>query len=115
MKNKLRMTVYCFDQGVQSVTEPFFVHTGKEVFYLDCTNIPLEHVELIIREVYLPLLCTNQQNLASSGGDKVMDVLHRLMSVVEVSQGHAEVKLYLLCFVLFISCFVYNLYFYWSL
>lgn len=62
------------------------------MFYLDCTNIPLEHLELIIREVYLPLLCTNQQNLTTTGGDKVMDVLHRLMSVVEVSQGHAEVS-----------------------
>ncbi|XP_052060514.1 uncharacterized protein LOC127700861 isoform X4 [Mytilus californianus] len=68
---------------------------GKEVFYLDCTNIPLEHLELIIREVYLPLLCTNQQNLTTTGGDKVMDVLHRLMSVVEVSQGHAEGRIIL--------------------
>jgi hypothetical protein len=36
---------------------------------------------------------TNQQNLVNTGGDKVMDVLHRLMSVVEVSQGHAEVSI----------------------
>ena len=64
---------------------------GDEVFYIDCTNIPLEHLELIVREVYLPLMCTNQSVMSSTGGDKVMDVLHRLMSAVEITQGHVEV------------------------
>ena len=67
------------------------ISAGNEVFYIDCTNIPLEHLELVIREVYLPLMCTNQGKIAT-GGDKVMDILHRLMSVVEVSQGHVEVR-----------------------
>ncbi|XP_056010102.1 uncharacterized protein LOC125667097 [Ostrea edulis] len=67
---------------------------GNEVFYIDCTNIPLEHLELLIREVYLPLMCTNQGKIAT-GGDKVMDILHRLMSVVEVSQGHVEGRIIL--------------------
>nr|XP_022320176.1 dynein beta chain, flagellar outer arm-like isoform X6 [Crassostrea virginica] len=67
---------------------------GNEVFYIDCTNIPLEHLELVIREVYLPLMCTNQGKIAT-GGDKVMDILHRLMSVVEVSQGHVEGRIIL--------------------
>ena len=66
--------------------------TGDEVFYIDCTNVPLEHLELIVREVYLPLMCTNQSVMSTSGGDKVMDVLHRLMSTVEVTQGHVEVS-----------------------
>lgn len=69
----------------------YAVFAGNEVFYIDCTNIPLEHLELLIREVYLPLMCTNQGKIAT-GGDKVMDILHRLMSVVEVSQGHVEVS-----------------------
>lgn len=64
---------------------------GDEVFYIDCTNIPLEHLELIVREVYLPLMCTNQSVMSTTGGDKVMDVLHRLMSAVEITQGHVEV------------------------
>ncbi|XP_069118815.1 uncharacterized protein [Argopecten irradians] len=68
---------------------------GNEVFFVDCTDVPLEHLELIVREVYLPLLCTNQSNLAAAGGDKVMDVLHRLMSIVEVSQGHVEGRIIL--------------------
>ena len=61
------------------------------MFYIDCTDIPLEHLEMLVREVYLPLLCTNQSNIAAAGGDKVLDVLHRLMSIVEISQGHVEV------------------------
>lgn len=67
---------------------------GEEVFYIDCTNIPLEHLELVVREVYLPLMCTNQSVMNNTGGDKVMDVLHRLMSTVEITQGHVEVSEY---------------------
>lgn len=67
---------------------------GEEVFYIDCTNIPLEHLELVVREVYLPLMCTNQSVMNNTGGDKVMDVLHRLMSTVEITQGHVEVSDY---------------------
>ena len=67
------------------------VLTGDEVFYIDCTNVPLEHLELVVREVYLPLMCTNQSVMTNTGGDKVMDVLHRLMSAVEITQGHVEV------------------------
>jgi len=68
----------------------FFI-SGDEVFYIDCTNVPLEHLELVVREVYLPLMCTNQSVMSNTGGDKVMDVLHRLMSSVEITQGHVEV------------------------
>ncbi|XP_053409232.1 uncharacterized protein LOC123561373 isoform X4 [Mercenaria mercenaria] len=68
---------------------------SDEVFYIDCTNIPLEHLELIVREVYLPLMCTNQSVMSTTGGDKVMDVLHRLMSAVEITQGHVEGRIIL--------------------
>ncbi|XP_052258855.1 uncharacterized protein LOC127863384 isoform X2 [Dreissena polymorpha] len=66
-----------------------------EVFYIDCTNVPLEHLELVVREVYLPLMCTNQSVMSSTGGDKVLDVLHRLMSSVEITQGHVEGRIIL--------------------
>ncbi|XP_071095883.1 uncharacterized protein [Haliotis cracherodii] len=64
----------------------------QEVFYMDCTNVPLEHLELTIREVYLPLLGTNQPSVMEAGinGDKIMDILHRLMAAVEVTQGHVR-------------------------
>ena len=64
---------------------------------MDTTNIPLDHLEMTIRDVFLPLLATNQQSLASAqgSGDKVMDILHRLMAAVEVSQGHVEGRIVL--------------------
>lgn len=63
---------------------------------MDCTNVPLEHLELTIREVYLPLLGTNQPSVMEAGinGDKIMDILHRLMAAVEVTQGHVRVSLH---------------------
>ncbi|KAL5020323.1 hypothetical protein ScPMuIL_003215 [Solemya velum] len=68
---------------------------GDEVFFIDCTSIPLEHCELIVREVYLPLMCTNQANIVATGGDRIMDTLHRLMSVLETTQGHVEGRIIL--------------------
>lgn len=60
---------------------------------MDSTNAPLEHLELTLREVFLPLLGTNQPSVTGAGinGDKLMDILHRLMAAVEVTQGHVEV------------------------
>lgn len=62
--------------------------------YVDCSSQPLEHLNLLTRQVFLPFLCTNQ-NLAdasATNADKLMDVLHRLMATVEVTQGQIEVK-----------------------
>ncbi|KAK7479591.1 hypothetical protein BaRGS_00029140 [Batillaria attramentaria] len=68
-----------------------------EVFYMDCTSVPLEHLELTIREVFLPLLGTNTPSVTGAGinGDKLMDIMHRLMAAVEVSQGHVEGRIVL--------------------
>ncbi|XP_055866060.1 uncharacterized protein LOC106055129 isoform X2 [Biomphalaria glabrata] len=64
----------------------------NEVFYMDCSRAPLEHLELTIREVFLPLLATNSQivSTSSGNGDKIMDILHRLMAAAEVTQGHMQ-------------------------
>ncbi|XP_070202269.1 uncharacterized protein [Littorina saxatilis] len=69
----------------------------NEVFYMDCTSVPLEHLELTIREVFLPLLGTNTPSVTGAGinSDKLMDIMHRLMAAVEVSQGHVEGRIIL--------------------
>ncbi|KAK6172547.1 hypothetical protein SNE40_016179 [Patella caerulea] len=69
----------------------------QEVFYMDCTALPLEHLELTIREVFLPLLGINQPSVTGAGinGDKLMDILHRLMAAVEITQGHVEGRIVL--------------------
>ena len=58
--------------------------------------MPLEHLELTIREVFLPLLGTKQCHHIDGVGDshvQLMDIMHWLMAAVEVSQGLVEVTL----------------------
>lgn len=71
----------------------YTMYTDEEVFYMDCTMVPLEHLELSLREVFLPLLGTNLPSISGAGvnGDKVVDILHRLMAAVQVTRGHVEV------------------------
>ena len=69
--------------------------SDEEVMYLDSADNALEQLDLVTREVYLPLLCTDQTHMANSYGisaDKVMDLLHRLMAHLETTQGHVEVS-----------------------
>lgn len=64
---------------------------------MDCSNIPLKHLELIIREVFLPLLATNAQSVnITGGGDDLLDTLHCLMATAEVSRGLVEVSVEIL-------------------
>ena len=61
--------------------------------YLDCPENPLAQLDILTREVYLPLLTSDVGHASSYGisADKLMDVLHRLMSHVETTQGHLQV------------------------
>jgi hypothetical protein len=60
---------------------------------MDCSESTLQHIDLLTREVFLPMLCVDQ-NVAINAGvnsDKLMDILHRLMGVVETTEGHVKV------------------------
>ena len=65
-----------------------------EVMYVDCAESPLAQLDLLLREVHLPLLASDVQHAARYGVnvDKLMDVLHRLMAHVETAQGHLQVR-----------------------
>lgn len=67
--------------------------TDDEVMYLDCSSNSLQQLDLLTREVYLPLLCTDVSHANSYGAsaDKLMDILHRLMATLETTEGHIEV------------------------
>ncbi|XP_064650622.1 uncharacterized protein LOC135502065 isoform X3 [Lineus longissimus] len=81
----------------------FFLKTGNgtkltkdnmsdEVYYMDCSESTLQHIDLLTREVFLPMLCVDQ-NVAINAGvnsDKLMDILHRLMGTVETTEGHLK-------------------------
>ena len=55
---------------------------------------PLDELDQLTRDVYLPLLCTNDGTTSVFGlhPDKLMDVLHRLMAYVTTTQGHSKVR-----------------------
>ena len=71
--------------------------TDSEVMYMDCGDNALLQLDMLTREIYLPLLCSDTQHAAKHGvsSDKIMDLLHRLMSQVETVQGHTEVHVQL--------------------
>ena len=64
----------------------------EEVRYQDCSENPLQMLDTVIREVYLPLLCTNTTHTSNSGisADKLLDSLHRLMAAVETTEGYRQ-------------------------
>lgn len=84
--------------------------SDEQLTYYETTQAVFDHVDLMLREVYLPLLCGGSQavphpptpksgDLASSGVggsgggvnvDKLMDLLHRIMAAVQVSNGLSE-------------------------
>lgn len=61
---------------------------------MDCDEDSLVQLDLLSREVFLPLLCSEEAYNNSAQGansDRLMDMLHRLMASVEVIQGHTMV------------------------
>ena len=72
----------------------FPIISDSEVTYTDCGDNVLLHLDMLTREIFLPLLCSDSHHASRNGvsADKVMDLLHRLMSQVETIQGHTEVK-----------------------
>ncbi|XP_033103095.1 dynein heavy chain 9, axonemal-like [Anneissia japonica] len=63
----------------------------EDVVYTDCNTIALNQLDLLAREVYLPLLCTDGvQTYGGVSADKLLDILHRMMGMTEVTEGHLE-------------------------
>ena len=69
------------------------LNSDTEVMYMDCGDNALLQLDMLTREIYLPLLCSDTVHASAHGisADKMMDLLHRLMSQVETVQGHTEV------------------------
>lgn len=70
--------------------------SDDEILFLDCMVDPLDELDQLTRDVYLPLLCINDSSTPMFGlhPDKLMDVLHRLMAYVTTTQGHSKVSEY---------------------
>ena len=71
---------------------PLFL-SDTEVMFLDCDESPLSQLEMLAREICLPLLCSETARAAEYGvsADKLMDILHRLLSTVDVTKGNIQV------------------------
>jgi len=67
---------------------------GEEVTYTDCEGVLLDDIDLVTREVFLPLLCSDESQTKSSSvsADRLMDQLHRITANAEVSSGYIRVS-----------------------
>ena len=61
---------------------------SNEVIITECFKQPLDHLELVTREVYLPLLARG----FGEQSDKMLDMLHRLLSLLQTTRGNVEVN-----------------------
>ncbi len=64
---------------------------NDEVFYCSCSANIIHYLEIITKEVFLPLLSIEQTGGVSA--DKMMDVIHRLMSCLQIANGSIEVSI----------------------
>ena len=62
----------------------------EDVVYSECSELPLEHLELVVREVYLPLVAVPGSLPHGVAGDKLLDVLHRLINSLQVRREGKE-------------------------
>ncbi|XP_053561397.1 uncharacterized protein LOC128652486 [Bombina bombina] len=64
---------------------------ANNVITVDCAKLPLKYIDMVLHQVYLPLLC-NDNIMAGKAlsTDKIIDILHRFMGNLAVMAGHAE-------------------------
>lgn len=76
--------------GIGKVTRD---NVMDDVAFCDCSNKPLDYFGTLTRDVYLPLLSIEMGGSVSA--DKLMDLLHRLVSNMEVVDGTVKVMVIL--------------------
>lgn len=75
--------------------------------YSECSELPLEHLELVVREVYLPLVAVPGSLPHGVAGDKLLDVLHRLINSLQVIMSTEREREFCIIFVFYImGCFL---------
>lgn len=65
---------------------------NEDVFYSSCSDNVVKHFEILTREIFLPLLSIEQAGGVSA--DKLMDILHRLISSLQIIEGNIEVPFF---------------------
>ena len=59
-----------------------------DVAFCDCSYQPLSHASTLTKDVFLPLLSIEMGGGVSA--DKLMDLVHRLVSVLQVAEGSSR-------------------------
>lgn len=47
-----------------------------------------DHLELVMKEVYLPLMSLHSTTQHRSSSDKLLDLMHRLVGAMQVTKGY---------------------------
>ena len=63
---------------------------GNDLFYLDWSPNALTHFEVLTRNVFLPML--SMEEGTSTHCDKMLDMLHKLLSITQIVQGKEKVR-----------------------
>lgn len=58
---------------------------------VDCAKFPLKYFDMVLHQVFLPLLSNNNITFGSHSNEKIIEILHRFTGNLEVIAGHAEV------------------------
>lgn len=63
----------------------------NQVIFFETSIQTLNHIDLLTREVFMPLMCAeNAPN--SEQADKLMDLMHRMISQIAITQSQIEVN-----------------------
>ncbi|XP_053311944.1 dynein axonemal heavy chain 9-like [Spea bombifrons] len=64
---------------------------ANNVISVDCAKFPLTYINMVLHQVYLPLLCNDSVMAgAQFSADKIIDILHKFTGNLEIIAGHAE-------------------------
>ncbi|KAM4795913.1 dynein axonemal heavy chain 9-like [Rhinophrynus dorsalis] len=64
---------------------------ANNVISVDCAQFPLKYFDMVLHQIYLPLLCNdNVMGGRTPNTDKIIDILHRFTGNLEIIAGHAE-------------------------
>lgn len=57
---------------------------SEQVVCTECPQDPIEHLELVVREVYLPMLAEQRDVHQGVSSERILDILHRMISNIQV-------------------------------
>ncbi|XP_075119220.1 uncharacterized protein LOC142194092 [Leptodactylus fuscus] len=63
---------------------------GNQVISVDCAKFPLKYFDMVLHQVFLPLLSNDNITVGSYSTDKIIEILYRFIGNLEIMTGHVE-------------------------